>query len=688
MRTSLFFKGQLIWGAALLAAFMLSHGAASAVEQEKGQQKCINALNKGAASVMKSMGGDIGSCLKTVTKGQLTGTIEDCITSDPKGKVSKARGKLEDKAGSGGECDGANAPDFAYSDPVSAGQASVDKELALVHAIFGTDLDQPGLIVVADKLVPESKDQGKCQVAVHKAVQKCQDTKMKLFAACKKNELKGKNVSETPISSLGELRAACVDGGIPDPKGKLPGKCLNGIGGTVTKKCAGQDTNALFPGCAGEPDLAACLDQKVECEVCRALKEIDGVLPNCDLFDNGVADGSCDRLIGEIGSASCTFDEQAVCMGGPRDGEPCIDAIGHSDCKRPTPPHDGFCIAWARAFLAAPQHDANDPAYADVNPTLRFPVNGELLLNCGSIDPNTGKAPCTCQLTGPVSLPIPPITQACLTPLDPNYCAPGEVDCDGGTGLNVYLISDHNIGPDVSGQGEPPLGPFTEWCGNTEWPLLKDPLANQRCAAMCELYCASLSEGSYTRFLSGCEGYCRGGVKDGEICQFSLSSQGSPHCQGPTLPESGFCVGSSRHNAEQRHPNVCGCHCLEVGGPPSPAGALYCQVPIRTIEIGVDENCLGADADVLQGQQCIPYTTESIRAEIRDPDNLFGNPEIVQTDTGTRVSCEDIKANNLYGFVKVGNVPAFDGQLGDSPVEVRQACEGADFGEPFARPPE
>jgi hypothetical protein len=663
--------------AALLAVFMFSHGAANAA-LEKADQKCVNSINKGAAKVAATQGKENAACIKNGGKGKLTTpTVEECLTDDPKNKVSGAIGKIKV-----GDCGSPPAFPAIDTDKNSIGAKMVNAELDLIHAVFGTDLD--AVVVVSNKTIPGTKDSAKCQAAVAKAIGKCLDTKFKEYNACKKNKLKGKDT--TAAEGADELRTQCMEdgttGAIPDGKGKIAKKCVTAIGDTLSKKCAVPNVGDLITGC--DPVTKECIDQKVECEVCRALRELDGLFPNCDLFDNGVEDGSCDPLIGEIGQAYCDFDERAFCMGGSEDGQPCTDPTYHTDCP------GAKCIGVGRAFLATHNPhspDSNDPAYADVNPTLRFGLNGGLDLSCGSIDPNTGKAPCTCALAVPISLPIPPITQACLTPMDPNFCHPGEIDCDGGSGQNVYMLSDHDIAEDVLGQGDPPFGPFGYYCGSTNWPDDPNSDANETCAAMCDYYCTNLP-GNYTRFLSGCEGYCRGGVNEGEVCQFSLASQGSPHCQGPTADESGFCVGSSRHRAEDKHPNTCNCNCLEVGGPPSPPGALYCQIAIRTVEILPEENCLEAAPDVLQGQQCLPYTTEYISSTILDPDRFYGHMPIIQTDIGNRKSCEDIKANNLSGFVKVSNVPGFDGQLGDSPVEVRAACVGADFGEPFARPPE
>ena len=79
---------------------------------------------------------------------------------------------------------------------------------------------------------------------------------------------------------------------MPDPSNKLARKCLGGIQKAIDKSCLGLDTAALFPGCDG-PVNVACVDAFVECEVCEALNEIDVLSRDCDLFDDGVANGSC-----------------------------------------------------------------------------------------------------------------------------------------------------------------------------------------------------------------------------------------------------------------------------------------------------------------------------------------------------------------------------------------------------------
>jgi len=274
-----------------LGLFTFAHGKASA-QLNKQDQKCVNAINKGAAKVAKAQAGDNAACIKNGSTDKLAGTIEQCIRSDPKGKVSKAISKIKVS-----DCD-PNGPLFPPidTDAGSIGQTMVQKDLDLIHSIFGSDLDS----AIAEVT---QKAEGKCQSAIDKAVAKCQDTKLKVFNKCKKDGLKGKTPPGS-INSAQDLEALCLGTGanpMPDPKGKIlgpKGKCDGKLIDAVTKKCDGlSNLDDLIPGCTGAVGpaaLAACLDQKVECEVCEALNALDGLDRNCDEFDDGMLNQSCD----------------------------------------------------------------------------------------------------------------------------------------------------------------------------------------------------------------------------------------------------------------------------------------------------------------------------------------------------------------------------------------------------------
>jgi hypothetical protein len=253
---------------------------------DSDEQKCANTANKNAAKVAKAQAADNAKCIKDGGNNKLTGTIEECITSDLKGKVGKAAAKLNQKVST--DCQGIALviPPISTSDPDALGQIMIDKELALIHAIFGDDLD--AVVVMKD----DNKDGWKCQSAIAKAVGKCQDAKLAVFNSCKKNKLKGKNMQQA--GSTTALQDECMgtgSSGIPDPKGKIAKKCGGDF--DIGKNCGGQNLDVMIPGCVPGAD-AACVDRKIECEVCKTLNALDGLDRCCDQFDNGLVDGSCE----------------------------------------------------------------------------------------------------------------------------------------------------------------------------------------------------------------------------------------------------------------------------------------------------------------------------------------------------------------------------------------------------------
>lgn len=266
--------------ATVLILFLLSHGRASADDAA-----CANTANKWAAKVAKVQASNSAKCIKDSGKNKLSGTIEECLSSDPKGKVGKAAGKLNAKVGE--DCAGNPAlPPIDVSDPNALSEIMIERELVLIHAVFSSDLDAPGLVVLKD----DDKDGWKCQSAIAKAVGKCGDAKLASYNSCKADQLAG------GVATAEELQSTCLGtggDGIPDPAGKIAKKCVTGLAKTASKKCALPYVDDLIPGCAGAVNLAGCLDQKVGCEVCKALNALDGLARNCDGFDDGVSNGSC-----------------------------------------------------------------------------------------------------------------------------------------------------------------------------------------------------------------------------------------------------------------------------------------------------------------------------------------------------------------------------------------------------------
>ena len=265
----------------------------------KEEQKCIIEINKNFAKVAKTQGKDICACIKDRGRGELTGTVEECLTADRKGRVAEAAGKLKQKVSA--KC--AGVPRFGTFEPFDPNQVNqqldpnqvnrlaIDKELRLIHRIFGSPLDTS--IVVINEDLPDTKGTAKCQVDAAKAVKKCQDAKLKQFIKCTKNGLKF-------FTSARDFEAQCLGfagNAQRDPKGTIARACNTKLSEKLSKKCSSVDLEAAFPGeCSDSEnltDLRECLDRIVECEVCMVLNKVGGLGRDCDLFDDGVANGSC-----------------------------------------------------------------------------------------------------------------------------------------------------------------------------------------------------------------------------------------------------------------------------------------------------------------------------------------------------------------------------------------------------------
>jgi len=242
--------------------------------QTKGQQGCINALNKAGSKVAQSQGKENAGCIKNAGKGKEP-DAQGCLTADGKSKVSKAKDKT---AGADAKkC--AEAPSFGRAAVGQINTAAGDEEVALVDDVFGSDLTAAIIDAGADKTGAG------CQASVSKGMEKIAATKIKTFLKCKKTGLKDGTIT----SSL--TLDGCFDTVAADAK---VDKIIAKLGTTVTKKCTGVDLDAAFPGdCIGALDFAACVDEAVECRVCLTLDAMDNLGRDCDLFDNGAADLSC-----------------------------------------------------------------------------------------------------------------------------------------------------------------------------------------------------------------------------------------------------------------------------------------------------------------------------------------------------------------------------------------------------------
>ncbi len=264
----------------------------------KDQQNCINKLNKDGSKVALKQGKENSGCIKNAGKGKLPvmQNADQCLVADAKLKVSKASVKTEEDFTA--RC-AADPPAFGLPAATAAAaainDAATDQSRALVTDIFGGSLS--AAIIPCDT----DKDACKCQQAVSKSYEKLAATKVKQFVKCKKDALKeGATPAPAGAMSASDIAQCVDDAGTPgsiagDGKDKIQKK-IDKLGKDIAKKCSAVDTAAAFPGlCQGliGDDLRDCVDRRVECRVCLTIATMDDLAVDCDLFDDGSANGSC-----------------------------------------------------------------------------------------------------------------------------------------------------------------------------------------------------------------------------------------------------------------------------------------------------------------------------------------------------------------------------------------------------------
>ncbi len=277
-------RNSILASTAAVSLIVVVSAAGAFAQQSSAQQKCLNGINKDGAGVAKTQSKENVGCLKDKGNGKLIGSAQTCLSADAKGKVQKAKDKTT--AHETKNC--GTPPGFGYTGATTANDGAVQGELDLEQDIFGTDLDAATISCSANKPACQ------CQQKVLKDVEKLADTKLAEFVKCKKAALKA------GATSIASLRDCVSDAGTPgsiaaDTKGKIQ-KGVAKVGGTIAKSCVGVAVGTAFPGdcnAAASGQLADCLDQKVECRICQILNDMDGLFVNCDLFDDGTANGSC-----------------------------------------------------------------------------------------------------------------------------------------------------------------------------------------------------------------------------------------------------------------------------------------------------------------------------------------------------------------------------------------------------------
>jgi hypothetical protein len=320
MRTRTKLAAALFTAAVALLAWQAAAGV-----QSRDQQTCLNAMGKDVSKVARAQADTSARCIKSAGRARLGGqTAQQCVEADNGGKVARAAGKtLADEAA---RC--SDPPDFGYTGALASNQAAVEEDVSLLADVFGTPLEDA---------ISSAADAG-CQQKVAKAYGKIQQAELRAFLTCAKAGLKNGGIDsaatlETCFTAIsGDFRRK-----IAKSRTKLR-KIL------ASSKCLGAspplDLAAVFAGnCTGEVGddtaLTQCIDAQVQCRVCRLINLAGDLTRDCDDFDDGVINSSCDSTLPTCSDGKQNQGETDTDCGGANcpgcaDGSTC--AAG-SDCQ-------------------------------------------------------------------------------------------------------------------------------------------------------------------------------------------------------------------------------------------------------------------------------------------------------------------------------------------------------------------
>lgn len=248
----------------------------------KAQQNCIISNNNLGVRIFSAQAGVGEGCVKDAGKGSLATTVDLCLVDLQGGKAAKLSEKLvraqEKKCAS-------PLPPFGFRPAELISASATAGTVMIIEELFGKPVDPA--VVRRDDYTGD--DGVKCQLQLVDASATYAEARLKEFKNCKKKSLKQKTIVD--VTELGE---GCVTA---DPRGKVAAARTR-ITDTLAAKCDPAQLAALFPGrCAPSATtldaFGLCIAQRVDCETCVLTNAMDGLLFDCDLLDDGIANASC-----------------------------------------------------------------------------------------------------------------------------------------------------------------------------------------------------------------------------------------------------------------------------------------------------------------------------------------------------------------------------------------------------------
>jgi hypothetical protein len=230
--------------------------------------KCEDAVAKGSRNVGNQEQKKNRKCVKDGS-----GDVDSCVDTEG-AKAAIKRTKLQDLYAPGGKCEGVVAQ--VNSDPNAIADATEEASGNILRGAFGDPVD--GIVAGS-----------KCHDKIAKRAGKKFDTELKAFRACVKDA-----APLTPAEVAG-----CVATGVNDAKAQ--GTVQPKLEADMAAQCtfssppAGLEDGSCS-GCMDATTCATCIGNIVDCQACKAMNNSNNGSVDCDVLDDGSANGSCCNL--------------------------------------------------------------------------------------------------------------------------------------------------------------------------------------------------------------------------------------------------------------------------------------------------------------------------------------------------------------------------------------------------------
>lgn len=291
-----------------ISGVLLATPAARAQPQSPAQAKCLSLLSKRVANLVKAQGKEIDACVVALADG--VGNSFSCLTVDAKGGIAKAATKLVDTESTA--C--TEAPDFGYLGSSALIDAATAHRIALVKST--TSVYEQGL------------SSARCTALFLKGAAKLLGRKLRGFNDCVE-----KGLADASIQSSADL-VGCFSAFDSSTDAKLS-KLLSSLASTLDNhQCY---TSGCYDG------HAPCADRTTTCRACQMLRIGEGLTVDCDLLDNGMAEGSCATTCGD-GEVGTPPSSSELCDDGNLvSGDGCDSNCKPSGCGNGFPSGDELC---------------------------------------------------------------------------------------------------------------------------------------------------------------------------------------------------------------------------------------------------------------------------------------------------------------------------------------------------------